>query len=142
MDKVKLLLDTGSDISIVNEKTCKKIGCPPLRGTKKNKKITRCIWVKLNSRGEFSHNIWFMERTLKSKVYVLPDMLNLFGTDWIVPFHLWELIKNSICKKSRHGSKGKICKNRKIYIWLEKWISTHIFWMSWTMYKNRGQVQT
>ena len=32
---VKLLLDTGSGISIVNELTWKKIGCPPLRGMKK-----------------------------------------------------------------------------------------------------------
>ena len=32
---VKLLLDTESGISIVNEQTWKKIGCPPLRATKK-----------------------------------------------------------------------------------------------------------
>ena len=31
----KLLLEIGSDISIVNEQTWKKIGCPPLKGTKK-----------------------------------------------------------------------------------------------------------
>ena len=31
---VKLLLDTGSNISIVNEQILKKIGCLPLRSTK------------------------------------------------------------------------------------------------------------
>ena len=34
---LKLLLDTGGDISILNEQPLKKIGCPPLKSTKKKK---------------------------------------------------------------------------------------------------------
>ena len=36
---VELLLDTGNTISIVNEQTWKKIGCPPLRSTKKSLEV-------------------------------------------------------------------------------------------------------
>ena len=48
--------------------------------------------VKLNFKGQFSCNGSFMERTFKSKVYVLP------GTDWIALFYLLEWSINSFCK--------------------------------------------
>ena len=45
-------------------------------------KIARCVSnEKLSFRDEFSLNISFIERTFKSKVYVLPSMSNLFGKD-------------------------------------------------------------
>ena len=44
---MKLLLDTGSDISIMNEQTWKKISCLTLRGTKK---IARCVSGIKNSK--------------------------------------------------------------------------------------------
>ena len=49
-----------------------------------------------------------MERTFKSKVYVLPGTSNLFGTDWIALFDLWELPVNPFSKKVDESSKGKI----------------------------------
>ena len=54
---------------------------------------------KLHFQGEFSSNISFVVKTLKSKVYVLQNASNLFGTDWIVLFNLWELHINSFCNK-------------------------------------------
>ena len=40
-----------------------------------------------------------MVKIHKSKVYVLPGSVNLFGIDWIVLFNLGELLINSFCNK-------------------------------------------
>ena len=40
-------------------------------------------------------------------------MSNLFGTDWIALFDLWELPVNSFSTKSERGSKSKIWKKKK-----------------------------
>ena len=66
---VKLQLDTGSDISIINTETWIKIGRPLLKRTEK---VAHGIsGRKLHFQGEFSSNISFVGKTLKSKVYVL-----------------------------------------------------------------------
>ena len=94
---VKLRLDTGSDISIINTETWIKIGRLLL---KKTEKVAGGIsGRKLHFQGEFSCNISFVGKTLKSKVYVLQNVSNLFGTDWIVLFNSWELPINSFCNK-------------------------------------------
>lgn len=104
---VKLQLDTGSDISIINTATWIKIGRPLL---KKTEKVARGIsGRKLHFQGEFSCNISFVGKTLKSKVYVLQNASNLFGTDWIILFNLWELPINSFCNRVNVSSR---CKNR------------------------------
>ena len=83
---VKLQLDTGSDIFIINIETWIKVGRPLL---KKTEKMARGIsGRKLHFQGEFSCYISFVGKTLKSKVYVLENASNLFGTDWIVLFNL------------------------------------------------------
>ena len=81
---VKLLLDSGSDILVINEQTWKKNGCPLLTNTDK---IARGVSVKrLKLKGELKCNILFIGTIHKSKV--LPGSVNLFGTDWIVLFNL------------------------------------------------------
>ena len=44
---------------------------------------------------------------LKSKVYVLQNTSNLFGSDWIVLFDLWQLPINSYCNRVDFSSKSK-----------------------------------
>lgn len=64
---VKLQLDTGSDISIINTATWIKIGRPLL---KKTEKVARGIsGRKLHFQGEFSCNISFVGKTLKCMCY-------------------------------------------------------------------------
>ena len=108
---VKLQQDTGSDISIINTETCIKIGRPWL---KKTEKVSRGIsGRKLHFQGEFSCNISFVGKTLKSKVYVLQNASNLFGTDWIVLFNSWEIPINSFCNKINVSSpfKNRVTEN-------------------------------
>ena len=102
---VKLQLDTGSDISIINTETWIKIGRPLL---KKTEKVARRIsGKKLHFQGEFSCNVSFVCKTLKSKVYVLQNDSDLFGKDWIVLFNSWELPINYSSNKINVSSPFK-----------------------------------
>lgn len=51
-----------------------------------------CQEKKLNFKSEFTDNISFIGKTLKSKVFVLQNASNLFVTDWIILFDLWEIL--------------------------------------------------
>ena len=62
---------------------------------------------KLNFKGEFMWHIWFLGKTLKSRVYVLQNTSHLFGSDWIVLFDLWQLPINSYCNRVDVSSKSK-----------------------------------
>ena len=65
---------------------------------------------KLNFKVKFMCHISFREKALKSKVYVLQNASNLFGSDWIVLFDLWQLPINSYFKRVDVSSK---CKNKE-----------------------------
>ena len=95
---VKLLLDTGSDISILDEVTWKRIGCPKLE---KTSKIAKGVSGKrLKFKGEFNCSVSLGSKTFSSKVSVVPGINScLFGIDWIVLFDLWELPINSFCNR-------------------------------------------
>ena len=82
---VKLLLDTGSDISIINEVTWKRIGCTKLE---KTSKIAKGVSGKrLKFKGEFHCSVSLGSKTFSSKVSVVPGINScLFGIDWIVLF--------------------------------------------------------
>ena len=53
----------------------------------KKQKTNRMVWGvsgnKLNLKGKFMTHISFLGKTLKSKVYALQNMSNLFSSDWI-----------------------------------------------------------
>ena len=68
---------------------------------------------KLHFQGEFSCNISFVGKTLKSKVYMLQNASNLFGTDWILFFNLWKFPINSFRNKINVSSpfKNKVTEN-------------------------------
>ena len=76
---VKLLLYSGSDISVISEQTWKKIGCPELRRT--NKIAKGVSGKRLKFIGELICDVSFIGKIHKSKVYILPGSMNLFGTD-------------------------------------------------------------
>ena len=97
--KIKLQLDTGSDITIINEETWRKAGKPSLVTSKK---IAYGVsGKKLNFLGEFTRNISFVGKTKKKKktvVIVLKNTANLLGTNWIALFDLSDLPINP-CNK-------------------------------------------
>ncbi|GAB1605680.1 hypothetical protein Ahia01_000850300 [Argonauta hians] len=95
--KVKFLLDTGSELTVINEQTWRMIGSPVLRRTTKSARGVS--GKKLNLKGEFSCNVSLLGKTFSATVCVLPGSTNLFGTDWIVLFDLWGLPLHSFDNK-------------------------------------------
>ena len=76
---VKLLLNSVSDILVIKKQIWKKISCPML--TNMDKIAREVSGKRLKLRGELKCNISFMGKIHKSKVYILPGSVNLFGID-------------------------------------------------------------
>ena len=84
--KIKLQLDTGPDITIINEKTLKKLGKSSLLTSRK---VARGVSRrKLNSFRKFAANIYFVGKIKKAVVLLLKNTTNLFGMDGIALFNL------------------------------------------------------
>ena len=54
---------------------------------------------KIKFEEELITKITFKGKTLKSKVYIMKNTNNLFGSDLIENFRLWDMQWNSFCKK-------------------------------------------
>ena len=91
---VKFQLDSGSDLTIINLQTWKRLGKPTMV---KSSKISNREKIKFE--GELIINTIFNGKTLKLKLFVLKNTNNLFGTDWMTQFQLWDLPVNSYCQK-------------------------------------------
>ena len=66
------------------------------------------IRVKIKFEGELITNITFQRKTLKLKTFVLKNTENLFNTDWMEKFKLWDMAINSFCQKPKKPDhKGK-----------------------------------
>ena len=93
---VRFQLDSGSDITIINLPTWIKLGRPTML---RSSKIARSVTgEKLQFEGEVITNVTLKNKTLKLKMFVLRDTNNLFGTDWIESFELWDSPINEFCQ--------------------------------------------
>ena len=80
------MLDTGSDISSIEETTWKKIGKPELRNT--GKIASGISGSKPKFKGEFDAKVTLDGKTHKMKIYVIAGKnANSFGIDLIVLFY-------------------------------------------------------
>ena len=77
--EIKLQLDSGSDLSIMNYHTWKRIGKPIM--TRTNKVAKSVTGERMNFEGEVVVNVSLQKTTKKLKVFVLRNATNLFGTD-------------------------------------------------------------
>ena len=91
---MKFQLDSGSDLTIINLQTWERLDKPTML---KSSKISNRGKIKFE--GELIINTTFNGKTLKSKLFVLKNTNNLFGTDWMAQFQLWDLPVNSCCQK-------------------------------------------
>ena len=94
---VKLQLDSGSDLSIININTWKKIGRPTMLRT--NKVARSVTGEKINFEGEVISKVTLKNKTLKLRMFVLKNTGNLFGTDWIQQFQLWDSPISAYCQR-------------------------------------------
>ena len=94
---VRLQLDSGLDLSIINHHTWCKIGKPRMMRTKK---VARSVTgERIRFEGEVTTNVTLNEKTLKLGMFVLRNTNNLFGTDWIQTFELWDSPISDFCQK-------------------------------------------
>ena len=94
---VKLQLDSGSELSIINHHTWCKIGKPKMMRTKK---VSHSVTgERIRFEGEVTTNVTLKGKTLKLKMYVLRNTNNLFGMDWIQNFELWDSPISDFCQK-------------------------------------------
>ena len=92
---VRLQLDSVSDLSIINHHTWCKIGKLRMMRTKK---VARSVTgERIRFEGEVTTNITLKGKTLKLKMFVLRNTNNLFGTDWIQRFELWNSPISDFC---------------------------------------------
>ena len=64
-----------------------------------NKITSSVTGEKINFKGELITTATFMGKTLKLKLFVLKNTNNLFSTDWMTQFRVWDLPVNSYCQK-------------------------------------------
>lgn len=94
---VKLQLDSGSDLSIINYNTWCKIGKPKMRQT--NRVAHSVTGERIRFEGEVTTNVTLKGKTLTLKMFVLKKSNNLFRTDWIQQFELWDSPMSDFCQK-------------------------------------------
>ena len=94
-NSIKFQLDSGSDISIINWRTWRKLNKPTLLKTDKTAKSVAS--ENINHLGEVTLTVTLNGVTKKLKAYVLKNSDNLFGTYWIENFNLWDCPMNTFC---------------------------------------------
>ena len=96
-NSIKFLLDSGSNISIINWRTWRKLNKPTLLKTEKTAKSATGENIKI--RMEVILTVTLNGLTKKLEAYVLKNSDNLFGTDWIEKFNLWDCPMSTFCRK-------------------------------------------
>lgn len=94
--KINLQLDTGSDLTIINLQTWRKLNRPTMIHTQK---IAKSVIVKRIKFEEVILKVKFHGKAKKLKIYVMKDTEKLVGTDWMQKFDVWDLPISSFCKK-------------------------------------------
>ena len=82
---IKFQLDSGSDISIINRRTWRKLNKPSFLKT--DKTATFVTGDNINILGKVILTVTLNGITKKLKASVLKNSDNLLGTDWIEKFN-------------------------------------------------------
>ena len=97
-NSIKFQLDLGSDISIINWRTWRKLNKPTLLKTDKTAKSVS--GENINILGVVILTVTLNGVTKRLKAYVLKKFGQLVRTtDWIEKFNLWECPMSTFCRK-------------------------------------------
>ncbi|XP_055691044.1 uncharacterized protein K02A2.6-like [Lutzomyia longipalpis] len=92
---LSLLYDTGADITIISQKNWQFLGSPSLTSVSALPKDAQGNNIRL--LGEFHPHIAFNLLSKQGRCVVAKGDINLFGTDWISLFNLWDTPISQIC---------------------------------------------
>ena len=81
---VRFQLDSGSDLSIINLQTWRKLNRPIIKMT--SKMAQTATGDKIKFEGKMIIPVSLNDITKKSKVFVQKNTENLFGSDWFQKF--------------------------------------------------------
>ena len=94
---VRFQLDSGSDLSIINLQTWRKLNRPIIKMTSTTARTVTGDKIKFES--EIIIPVSLNGITKKLKVFILKKTENLFGSDWFQKFNLWDQPINTFCLK-------------------------------------------
>ena len=94
---VRFQLDSGSDLSIINLQTWRKLNRPIIKMTSKMMRMV--TGGKIRFEGEIITPVSLIGITKKINVFVLKNTENLFGSDWFQKFNHWDQPINTFCQK-------------------------------------------
>ena len=103
---INFQLGSGSDIAIINWRTWRKLNKPTLLKTDKTAKSV--IGENINILGEVILTVTLNGVTKKLKTYVLKNSDNLFGTDWIEKFNLWDCPMSTFSRKIERATSNSV----------------------------------
>ena len=125
---IKFQLDSGFDITIISWRTWRKLNKPTLLKTDKTAKSL--TGENMNILGEVILTVTLNGVTKKLKAYVLKNSDNLFGTDWIEKFNLWDFLMSTFCRKIESTTSNSV--NLKTE--LKQQFPLVFFWRPWEMF--------
>ena len=111
-NSIKFQLDSSSDISIITWRTWRKLNMPTLLKTDKTAKSV--TGENINILDEVTLKVTLNRVTKKLKAYVLKNSDNLFGTDWIENFHLWDCSMSTFCRKIESTTSNSVNLKKKL----------------------------
>ena len=94
---VRFQSDSGSDLSIINLQTWRKLNRPIIKMTSKT--VRTETGYKIKFEGEIIIPVSLNSIAKNLKVFVLKNRENLFGSDWFQKFNLWDQPINTFCQK-------------------------------------------
>lgn len=71
---------------------------------------------KIKFEGELTIPVILNGITKKLKVFVPKNSENLFGTDWMERFKLWDQPINNFCQKVENKTRGNVIKQKPLQV--------------------------
>ena len=109
---MKFQFDSGSDISIINWRTWQKLNKPTL--LKSDKTAKSVTGENINILGEVTLAVTLNGITKKLKADLLKNSDNLFETDWIENFNLWDCQMSTFCRKMESTMPNSVISKKEL----------------------------
>ena len=119
---VRFQFDSGSDLSIINLQTWRKLNRPIIKITSKTARTVTGDKIKFES--EIIIPVLLNGITKKLKVFVLKNTENLFESDWLQKFNLWDQPINTFCQKV------ECITGRSISVFSEQYETSYLFYVT------------
>lgn len=96
---IQLQIDSGADVSVISKSKCKQLN---ITYQPTSLRPTNASGTELSLVGEFETNVTFDNTTVQTTIYVSGNnTLNVFGSELLDVFGLWDKPINEFCSSSQ-----------------------------------------